>query len=154
MIAIVLAMTKKGRVIGKDGKMPWDIPDELNHFRALTKNSVVVMGRKTYDSIGHPLPNRQNIVVSRNVSEIEGCEVATSVSEAVAKAKKYGKDIFIIGGASLIEESFGVADTMLLSFIKKEYDGDTFFPQWDAKMWKIVKKEEHDGWEFVMFKKK
>src|SRR3989338_3726055 len=154
MIAIVVAMTKKGKVIGKDGKLPWDIPGELDHFRKLTRNGVIIMGRKTYDSIGYPLPGRSNIVVSRSASSIPGCEVAGSVQEAVEKAGKHNKDVFIIGGAQIAKESFHIADTMLLSYIKKEYEVDTFFPDFDSSQWTITDKQEFQDFEFVVYRKR
>ena len=156
MIALVLAMTKKGRVIGKDSKLPWDIPDELNHFRKITRHGVIIMGKNTYDSIGFPLPARPNIVVSRSSGPIEGCEVARSVEEAVELAKKHKKDIFIIGGAQIAKHALekDLADTMLLSYIKKEYEGDVLFPEFDGSKWCIERSEDHGEWEFVEYRRK
>jgi dihydrofolate reductase len=155
MIAIVVAMTKKGKVIGKENKLPWDIPEELNHFRKLTRGGVIIMGRKTYDSIGFPLPGRPNIIVSRNATSIDGCEVAGSVEEAIKKAKAHHqKDIFIIGGSQIVKESFHLADTMLLSYIKKEYPGDTFFPAFDELHWEIERTDDHPEFEFVTYRRK
>lgn len=152
-IIIIAAMTKN-RVIGKDGKLPWDIPEELNMFRSLTKDSTVMMGRRTYDSIGHPLPKRNNIIVSRSVSAIEGVDVYNNIKDAVTKAKSYGKVIFIIGGSTIYKETIPIADKMFLSYIKKDYDGDTYFPEFNEDDWAIEKKEDHEEFEFVIYKRK
>lgn len=158
MISIVLAMTEKGRVIGKDNDLPWkgEIKGELEHFRKITKGGVIVMGRRTYESIGYPLPGRPNIVVSRSASAIEGCEVAPSVKEAIELGKKHGKDIFLIGGAGVVKEALeqDLADTMQLSFIKKEYEGDTFFPEFDESEWAVSERVDHGEWEYVVYKRK
>lgn len=153
MIAIVVAMTKKGKVIGKDGRLPWDIPEELNHFRKLTRGGTIIMGRKTYESIGHPLPGRPNIVVSRSAGKVPGCEVAGSVPEAVEMAKKHRRDIFIIGGAQIARESFALADTMMLSYIRKDYPGDTFFPEFAEKDWAVEERRDFPEFEFVVYRK-
>ncbi|MBR9699285.1 dihydrofolate reductase [Candidatus Woesearchaeota archaeon] len=154
MIIAIAAMTKKKHVIGKDNWMPWDIKEELDHFRKQTKDSVVIMGGKTYRSINRPMPNRVNIVISRSMDKIEGCETAKSVDEALEKSKSYEKTIFVIGGAEIYRQTIDKLDKMYLSFIKKEYEGDTFFPQWDETEWEIEKKEDHDEWEFVIFRRK
>jgi dihydrofolate reductase len=155
MIAIVLAMTRKGRVIGKDNKMLWHIPSELKHFRALTKGGVVIMGRKTYDSLEMPLPHRVNIVVSRSAENITGCEVARSLQEAVDSAKKHHKPVFIIGGAQIAKQALdlGLADTMLLSYINSEYEGDAHFPAFDESGWRVERREDHGEWEFVVYRR-
>lgn len=155
MIAIILAMTRKGRVIGNGERMPWHIPSEIKHFRTLTKGGVVIMGRKTYDSLGSPLPGRTNIVVSRSANAIVGCEVARSVEEAVTLAKMHHKDIFIIGGAQIATQALekGIADTMLLSYIKEEHKGDVYFPHFDESCWRVEKREDFGGWEFVEYRK-
>ena len=156
MIALVLAMTKKGRVIGKDSKLPWDIPDELNHFRKITRHGVIIMGKNTYDSIGFPLPARPNIVVSRSSGPIEGCEIARSVEEAVELAKKHQKDIFIIGGAQIARAALekNIPDTMLLSFVRQEHTGDAHFPEFDESQWHVARREDHGEWEFVEYRRK
>ena len=154
MIISIAAMTKEKRVIGKDNKIPWDIPEELNLFRTLTKDSVVIMGRKTYESIGHPLPKRVNIVVSSSMQETEGIIVCRNIEESIEKAKTYNKPIFIIGGSTIYKQSFQYADKMYLTFIKKEYDGDTFFPEFNEGEWEIEKREDHEEFEFVVYKKK
>ncbi len=147
-------MTRIGKVIGKDNQLPWDIPEELAQFRRLTLNSTVIMGRRTYDSIGRPMPKRHNIVVSRHPRDDTRVEWATSVEEAVERAKEYDEDIFIIGGAEIYRQGIPFADMMYLSFINDEYEGDTYFPEWDESEWFVEKREDHEDFEFVVYRRK
>ncbi len=154
MIIIIAAMTKRGRVIGKEGWLPWDIPEELALFRKLTRNSTIIMGRKTYEAVGRAMPERHNIVVSRSKSFLPDAEVCTNIELALKKAKKYQRDIFIIGGAEIYRTSMPFADKMYLSFIKKEYEGDTYFPDWDEKEWQVEKEEDYPEFNFVVYGRK
>ena len=148
-------MTKNRKVIGKDNSIPWDIPEEMKLFRSFTKDSTVIMGRKTFESIGSkPLPKRNNIIVSKSLPQHQGVDVCRDIPESIEKAKTYNKEIFILGGATIYEQSFQYANKMYLSFIKKEYDGTTVFPKWNKDEWEIVKQEDHEEFEFVMFNKK
>jgi dihydrofolate reductase len=124
---IIVAMTKD-RVIGKDGTLPWHIPDDLKLFRKLTTGNTVVMGRTTYDSIGKPLRDRNNIVVTRSVRAIPGAVVCATFEDAVTEAEGLEKDIFFIGGASIYRQALPVANAMHVSWVKKEYAGDIRFP--------------------------
>jgi len=156
MITIIIAaMTKQKHIIGRNNSLPWHIPEELEKFRAFTKGNTVIMGRKTFESVGSkPLPNRNNIIVSASLQERKGIEVARTIKESIEKSKKYGKDICIIGGAEVYRQSFQYADYMYLSFIKKEYGGDTAFPQWNEDEWEIERKEDCNEFEFVVYRKK
>ena len=153
---IIIAAMTKSRVIGKNNALPWNIPEELQHFRTQTLNSTVIMGRKTYDSIGRLMPKRHNIIVSRSSPNIPGADVCSSLDEALKKAKTYNKTTFIIGGAQIFKEALdsGVVDKMYLSWIKHEYEGDTYFPEFNESKWTIEKREDHEEFEFVILKKK
>ncbi len=153
MINIIAAMTKS-RVIGKNNKLPWHIPEDLQNFKRITSGNTIIMGRKTYESIGRPLPNRNNIVISRDMPPTQGLEVCRSVQEALEKAKNYGKDIYIVGGSSIYEQTIPIADKMYLSYIKKDYDGDAFFPEFNEADWEIEKREQHEEFELVVYKRK
>lgn len=147
MIAIVVAKAKNG-VIGASNDLPWYLPADLRHFKELTSGHTVVMGRKTFDSIvsrlGKPLPQRKNIVVTRNESfEHEGVEVAHSVNEAVAKAE--GESIFIIGGAEIYSASLPLVDTLYITEVHAEIAGDTYFPELQKEDWYEVSRESHDA---------
>ncbi len=151
-IILIAAMTRK-RVIGKNNALPWNIPEELQHFRTQTLDSTVIMGRKTYDSIGRLMPKRHNIIVSRSALTIPGADICSSLGEAVKKAKTYGQTIFIIGGAQIFKEALDnkLADKMYLSYVKHDYDGDTYFPEFDENEWTVEKREEHQEFEFVIY---
>ncbi len=152
MISLIAAMTNS-RVIGKDNKLLWSIPEDMQNFRKLTTGNVVIMGRKTFESIGKPLPNRHNIVISRNAKRIEGVEMAQSVDEALKMGKKHHKDIFIIGGQQIYEQFLPLADTMHLSMVKKEVEGDAFFPTFDENEWNVADKKEFPEFEFRVYRR-
>ena len=146
----------KNRVIGKDNSLPWHIPEDLKNFKRLTEGNTVVMGRKTWQSIPEkfrPLPNRNNIVISRNISAIKGAEVCSSLEKALEKAQSYGQEIFIIGGSSIYEQFLPLADKMYISYLKKEYSGDTYFPNFNKEDWEIAEKKDFTEFEFVVYKR-
>lgn len=153
MMAIIAALTKEG-VIGKAGKLPWHISDDLKNFRKLTSGNAVVMGRKTFESIGKPLPNRHNIVVSSSLSGVSGIDVCSSLEDALEKAKSYGRDIFIIGGANLYQAAVPLVDKLYLSHVKKSYEGDTYFPKIDYSQWSVESRQDFPEFELVVYKRK
>ena len=130
MIGIIVAYDKN-RVIGSKGRIPWRIKGEQRRFRELTTGNVVIMGRKTYEEIGHPLPNRFTVVVSRTGRfEGENCATASSLEEAVTLAERWqpGRNIYISGGAGLYREGIALADRLYVTEVETEAEGDTFFP--------------------------
>ncbi|HLP79703.1 MAG TPA: dihydrofolate reductase, partial [Acidobacteriota bacterium] len=114
-------------VIGKDGKMPWNVPEDLKLFRENTLNSNILMGRKTFESIGRPLPKRKNIVLSTSMKPHDGVYIGTTLEEALAQCDA-DKNLFVIGGATLYEQTLPLADKLYISHIKGSFEGDTFFP--------------------------
>ena len=143
-ITLVAAMAKN-RVIGYQNQMPWHMPADLKHFKAITLGKPVVMGRKTYDSIGRPLPGRRNIVISRQIDlQIDGCEVVHSLDEALSTLAG-AKEIMIIGGGTLYEMTLPQADRLCLTLIDCECDGDAFFPAWDKQEWHLESDVAHDA---------
>ena len=128
MISMVVAMSQN-RVIGKSGKMPWHIPEDLQYFKALTTGHTVIMGRKTFESIGRPLPNRLNVVLTHDEAyEADGCEVAHSIEEVIRKYHKKEEELFIIGGSTLYKAFMPYATKLYITLIEKYFEGDTFFP--------------------------
>ena len=128
-LALIAAVARNG-VIGKRGELPWHVSEDLKHFKKITSGHAVIMGRKTYESIGRPLPKRRNIVVTRQAdTEFPGCEAALSVDAAIALARSTDPCPFIIGGASLYEEALPLATELHLTTIDEEVEGDTFFPE-------------------------
>ncbi len=141
MIITLVAAIAKNWVIGKDNSLPWHIPADLKRFKILTLGKPVIMGRRTFESIGKPLPKRINIVLSwqKDLPEKENLLVATSIPEALKIAKNFGQEAIIAGGAQVYKQFLPLAQRMHLTLIEKEFEGDTFFPQFNLKEWKVVK---------------
>lgn len=150
MISIIVAVAKNG-VIGDKNSLLWHLREDMIHFRTTTSGHPVVMGRKTYDSIGRPLPKRTNVVITRDTNlAIEGCTVVHSLEEAVAMFDK-SEEVFIIGGAQIYKQALPFADRIYLTVIEKEYQGDTSFPEIDYSEWKEISREEYPrGEEFEL----
>lgn len=147
MIALIVAYTKN-RVIGNRGKIPWKIKGEQRRFRELTTGNVVIMGRKSYEEIGHPLPNRFTVVVSNTASfEAENCTTASSLEQAVEKAKSLypEKHIYISGGAGLYGEAIALVEKMYVTEIDAETEGDTFFPAFNETLFSKEIDERVEG---------
>ncbi|MBB72826.1 MAG: type 3 dihydrofolate reductase [Legionellales bacterium] len=143
-IALIAAMAKN-RAIGKDNQLLWHLPADLAHFKALTLDKPIVMGRKTYESIGRPLPRRQNIIVTRDEAyTAEGCEVVHSLPAALDCGHD-ATEIMIIGGAGIYAQAIDMAQRMYLTMVDVELPGDCFFPQWDPNEWHVVEREHHQA---------
>ena len=144
MISIIVAVAKNG-VIGKAGKMPWKIPGEQRQFKELTTGHVVIMGRKSFEEIGHPLPDRKNIVVSKTkVFSGENLITAKSLEEALTLAGK--EEIFIAGGAELFQKALPLADRIYITYVDLEVpDADRFFPDFPEEKYMIVELEKLGG---------
>ena len=137
IVSIIAAMDKK-RGIGIDNKLPWRLPADLKRLRDLTMGHHIVVGRKTFESIGRPLPGRRMIVVTRDGTyKAEGCDVVHSVEDALNLARLRGEsEVFICGGAEIYARSIGIADRMYLTFVDAEVAADTFFPEFDERDWR------------------
>lgn len=144
MTTIVVAMGEKNE-IGADNQLLWHLPKDLKHFKELTSGHPIIMGRKTYESIGKALPNRTNIVISRKKNWFEeGILIVGSIKEAVKFAKKIDEDIFIIGGGNIYEQTMEIADKLEVTLVKTELKADTFFPKIDQKIWKLSEEVFHE----------
>lgn len=140
-ISLIAACANNG-VIGYKNNLPWHLSADLKRFKELTLNKTVIMGRKTYDSIGKPLPNRENIIVTRDHSfQANGCIIAHSLQEAITQA--HHDEIMIIGGATIYQQAFSIADRLYLTRIHLNPEGDAFFPEWDIADWQLVSTEKH-----------
>lgn len=147
MIVSLIVAASDNDVIGKDNWMPWDLPAEIAYFRAVTRGKTVIMGRKTYDAVGRPMPNRHNIIVSRDASKkIEGVDVVSSIEEALELAKKDDLDeIFVIGGEQIYRLAMPFADRLYVTRVHTTIEGgEAFFPQFDTSQWKLTKNERHE----------
>lgn len=139
MVSIIVAIAANG-VIGDKNSLLWHIKEDMRFFRQKTTSHPVIMGRKTYDSLGRPLPNRTNVVISRTLNHIEGCTVVHSLEEAIALFPSE-EEIFIIGGAQIYAQALDVADRMYITHIEHSYEGDTSFPEWNRAQWRLIEKE-------------
>ena len=149
-VYLVAAVAANG-IIGANGKLPWHIPEELKHFKKLTLGHPVIMGRRTWESLKGPLPQRENIVVTRQAGyDAPGAAVANSLDAALAMC--IGEPVaFVIGGTQLFEESLPIAAGMVLTEIQRDYEGDTRFPEWDRAQWKETQREAHTAASGVRF---
>ncbi|MCY0977754.1 dihydrofolate reductase [Chryseobacterium wangxinyae] len=144
MTTIVVAMGEKNE-IGADNQLLWHLPKDLKHFKDLTSGHPIIMGRKTYESIGKALPNRTNIVISRKKNWFEeGILIVGSIKEAVKFAKKIDENIFIIGGGNIYEQTMEITDRLEVTLVKAELKADTFFPKIDPKIWKLSEEVFHE----------
>ncbi|MFC4162089.1 dihydrofolate reductase [Epilithonimonas zeae] len=143
MITIIAAIGNKN-ALGKDNQLLWKLPKDLKHFKTLTENHPVVMGRKTFESIGKPLPNRTNIVVSRKENWFqEGILIVSTLKEALKFAKKINEDFFVIGGGEIYKQTMDVADRLEITQVNGDFEADTFFPKIDPKIWQKTDEECH-----------
>ena len=141
-ISLIVAMASN-RVIGLNNKMPWHLSADLKKFKKITMGSPILMGRKTHESIGKPLPGRANIIISRNLDyRQEGCLVFNDLKTALDQTCTNAEEIFVIGGSDLYEAILPMADAIYLTLINKVFEGDTFFPEIDFNVWSEVERED------------
>ncbi|MEG0655562.1 MAG: dihydrofolate reductase [Mucinivorans sp.] len=153
MISIIVAVAQNG-VIGCHNRLIWHISQDLQHFKALTMGHPILMGRKTYASIGRALPGRQNIVLSRNADlRIDGVDHASSLEEALALVGK-DEEVFVIGGGEIYKLAMPRASKLYLTRVYQEPEGDAFFPEIDEKEWRQTKREEHEGFAFINYERR
>lgn len=143
MITIIAAMGKN-REIGFKGKLPWNLPADLKHFREVTRGCPVIMGRRTHEAIGRVLPERKNIIITRDASYgAEGCVIVHTFEDALAAAKDDGKEIFVIGGTEIYKLALPYAQKMILTFVDASPEADAYFPEFDENEWRETKNEPH-----------
>ncbi|TDR33193.1 dihydrofolate reductase [Hydromonas duriensis] len=159
----LIAAVAQNLALGKNNQLLWHLPNDLQFFKRTTLNHPIIMGRKTYDSIGRPLPKRLNIVISRQFDLlIEGCVVVPSLRAAIALASHVehqpegvAPEVFVIGGAQIYAEALPMAARLVLTEVKQNFEADVFFPQWDKNDWQEVWRESHYdeasglGYDFV-----
>lgn len=141
MISLLVAHDPN-RVIGVNNELPWHIPEELAYFKKVSMGKAMIMGRKTFESIGKPLPGRLNIIITRNREyTAEGTVVVHDLKEAILKASEFSDEVVIIGGSEIFRIAIGIADRLYITFIQKNFEGDTFFPPYGAE-WNLVSASE------------
>ncbi|MDL4839725.1 dihydrofolate reductase [Aquibacillus rhizosphaerae] len=143
MISLLYAMDRN-RVIGHNNTLPWRLPSDLKFFKNLTTSNIVIMGRKTFDSMNGPLPNRTNVVITRDTSyEQQDCQVIHSIDTVIEWSKENPKvEYFVIGGGNIFEQILPYADRMYMTLIDEDFPGDTYFPDFDEQEWETTKKEK------------
>jgi dihydrofolate reductase len=149
-VAIIVAQSSN-RVIGNNNELPWHLPEDLKYFKQVTMGKPIVMGRKTYDSIGRPLPGRKNIVITRQSGwSAEGVDSVSSLSAAIERAKNHAferqiEEIMIIGGAQIYSEALPLADKLYLTQVHDNVEGDAYFPEFTEGDWQEVERVDHAG---------
>ena len=141
-VSIIVAIGEN-HAIGKNNQLLWHMPNDLKHFKDTTSGRTIIMGRKTFDSVGKPLPRRRNIVVTRQDITIPGCEVVKSIEDGLALCKDED-EVFIGGGAEIYKLAMHLTDRIYLTIIHKSFDADTFFPEINKSEWKEVKREDFE----------
>jgi dihydrofolate reductase len=162
----LIAAYAQNRVVGIDNKLPWHLPEDLKYFKRCTSGKAIIMGRKTFDSIGRPLPNRTNIVISRNPEfQVEGVKVVSTLDEAIELAKAVNEingidEIMVIGGATIYELTLPIADRLYLTHVHANVEGDAYFPEVDFSSWHEVERADYSASEtnpydysFVVYEK-
>jgi len=144
IVSLVAAVADNG-VIGREGGLPWRLPNDLRFFKLLTLGHAVIMGRRTWDEIGKPLPNRRNIVVTRSKDrDFPGAERAPYLGSALALVMAED-EVFVIGGGEIYRQALPMANRMYLTHVHAEVEGDTRFPEWDPAEWTVVSEERHEA---------
>ncbi len=142
MIVTDVVAISENHVIGKDNQLLWYLPNDLKHFKDITTGHTVIMGRKTFDSVGKPLPKRRNIIITRQAITIAGCEVVNSVEAALALCAGE-EEVFIVGGAEIYKLAMPLTNRIYLTIVHKQFDGDSFFPEISKQEWREVSREDH-----------
>ena len=145
ILSLIAAIGKNGE-LGKDNKLLWSLPGDMKHFRETTSGHPVIMGRKTFDSIGRPLPKRRNIIITRDTTYAhEGVEVVHSLEQALALFANSDEEIFCIGGAEIYNLSFNKADKLYITEVDEEFEADAFFPRIHSETWQETSRESHEA---------
>lgn len=157
----LIAAMSENRVIGKDNDLPWHLPKDLKHFKGLTKGHHIIMGRRTFESMGNkPLPHRTNIIVTRQKDfRAPGCIVVHNLEDAIRKAENDSRP-FIVGGGKIYQQALAYADSIELTVVHASLEGDTHFPELNENDWELVKKESHSrdekheyGFDFLSYER-
>ncbi|RYZ95339.1 MAG: dihydrofolate reductase [Sphingobacteriaceae bacterium] len=156
----MIAAMARNNAIGLNNQLLWHLPNDLKHFKEITTGHTVVMGRKTYDSVGKPLPNRRNIVITRQKIQIAGCEVANSLEDALDLFIDED-EVFIVGGAEIYRQAMDLSDRIYLTLVHKDIIGDTYFPDIETTEWEEIEREDHPAdeknplpYSFITFKRR
>jgi dihydrofolate reductase len=150
---IVIGAMASNRVIGSGDGMPWDVSEEYAHFLRLIEGQTIIIGRRSYEIFGDSLTSAHNVVVSRSAGDIGGAIVVQTIEDALRVANSFGEPFFSAGGASIYAQTIPLADMMYLSYIKGQYTGDAYFPEFSEQEWAVEKREDHPRFEFVVYRR-
>jgi len=150
---IIISAMARDRLIGKGDGLPWHVPEEYNQFLRFIAGQTVILGRKSYPVYGKTLTSAHSVVVSRSVTALPNAVVVPGIEEAVDVAASYGKTVFSAGGSTIYEQTIPLADAMYLSYMKGEFEGDAYFPEFDESQWIVEKREDHPEFEFVVYRR-
>ncbi len=150
---IIISAMSRDRLIGKGDGLPWHVPEEYKQFLRFIEGQTVILGRKSYPIFGKSLTSAHNVVVSRSLSELPGAVVVPSIEQAVEVAESFGKTVFSAGGSTIYEQTIPLADAMYLSFMKGDFEGDTYFPEFDESEWVVEKRQDHPKFELVVYRR-
>jgi dihydrofolate reductase len=151
MIVTAVVAIAENHAIGKDNQLLWHLPKDLKHFKAITSGHTIIMGRKTFDSVGKPLPNRRNIVITRSKRlQIDGAEVVNDLDSALQLCKEEG-EVFIVGGAEIYKQAMEQTDKIYLTVVHASFEADSFFPEIDLNIWQETASERHEADEKHQF---
>jgi dihydrofolate reductase len=150
---IIVGAMALNRVIGKGNGLPWDVPEEYEHFLQLIEGKTIIIGRRSYEIFGDDLSSAHNVVVSRSVTAMPGAVVVATIADAMRVAATFGGTFFSAGGATIYEQTIPLADTMYLSYIQGHFDGDTYFPAFAEHEWTVERRDDHPRFEFVVYRR-
>lgn len=154
MISLIVALDDD-RLIGKENGLPWSIPEDLAKFKEVTMGNVIIMGRKTFEGIGRPLPGRINIVVTRNINfSADGIYIFNTIEEALEKALEFQKEVFFIGGSAIYSQVVNLVDRMCISHIPGSHEGDSYFPETDFQEFDMIKEEKYENFIYREYQRK
>ncbi len=151
---IIISAMSDDRVIGIQNGMPWNIPEEYQQYLHFVKGQTVIMGRKTYEIFGNDLDVARVLVISRSYPKSDAYQVFSSLEASLEYAKRFDEQIFVAGGASIYQQALTHADFMYLSYIKGDYTGITYFPEFDVSQWEVVEDADHEQFTFKKYKRK
>ena len=152
-VAIIVAMTEN-HVIGSAENIPWHLPEDLQLFKRLTMGCTLLMGRKTYTSIGHPLPGRDTIVLSRSRDALPGIQICNSFMAGLTAATQLGNQVFVVGGTELYRKALSIASELHISWVKDFIPGDVYFPEFDLEEWIVCKEVDYTGFCYRHYRRK
>ena len=150
---IIIGAMTTDRVIGSGDGMPWDVPEEYEHFLRIIEGQTVIIGRRSYEIFGDSLTSARTFVVSRSEGSLAGAVIVPSVEAALRAARSFDQTVFSAGGASIYEQTISLADAMYLSYIKGHFTGDAHFPAFKDEDWLVERREDHPRWEFVVYRR-